>query len=183
MVLGISEEQFVLGNMYNLCHNPSFRIRRKAFSLKPLFSKTNFAMVFFYQHCSTCFLLIWFYLQFLDMSALEVALPDPQMLPYVEDFNQPWFPPNTHTPYIPVVPQGQLCIILSSDLFLFHLFLLMFLPSYWLCCELFRGLSIHDRGSTAFSFPVSCYLRTTLWYLYDKNCIGWYMIMKFKQFQ
>lgn len=45
---------------------------------------------------------------FLDMSTLEVALPDPQMLPYVEDFNQPWFPPNTHTPYIPGVPQGGL---------------------------------------------------------------------------
>lgn len=50
-----------------------------------------------------------FHIQFLDMSPLDAALPNPQLPPtFHGDVSQSWFPQNTATPYIPAVGQGTL---------------------------------------------------------------------------
>ncbi|XP_043697302.1 probable ADP-ribosylation factor GTPase-activating protein AGD14 isoform X4 [Telopea speciosissima] len=46
---------------------------------------------------------------FLDMSSLQATLPNPQLPPaFLGSLNQPWFPQNPVTPYIPAAPQGGL---------------------------------------------------------------------------
>lgn len=53
--------------------------------------------------CNLCF-----FLQFLDMSSLQAALPDPQLpAAFLGGLPQPWLQQNSLTTFVPPVAQGK----------------------------------------------------------------------------
>eukprot|EP00262_Sarcandra_glabra_P002212 TRINITY_DN1247_c0_g4_i1.p1 TRINITY_DN1247_c0_g4~~TRINITY_DN1247_c0_g4_i1.p1 ORF type:complete len:633 (-),score=96.45 TRINITY_DN1247_c0_g4_i1:416-2314(-) len=54
--------------------------------------------------------------QFLNVSSLQAALPNPQsQTDFIGGLTQPWFPQSSVTPYIPSIPQGGLGYIVGQS--------------------------------------------------------------------